>query len=88
MRGRVAINTALLTELSDADGDTKFSGQELGTEGSRGRKRRFPGGRDGNREGIARISQWSLRIRAKASDLRQGSSPCSGNEQEETEETK
>ena len=30
----------LLTELSDADGDTRFSGQKLGTEGSRGRKGR------------------------------------------------
>jgi hypothetical protein len=32
----------LLTELSDADGDTRFSGQKLGTEGSRGRKGRPP----------------------------------------------
>jgi len=40
--GLETINMPLLTELSDTDGDMTFSGWELGTEGSRGRKGRPP----------------------------------------------
>ena len=45
MWGRVTIDMPLLTELSEADGDMKFSGQELGTEGRREKKMQKAEGR-------------------------------------------
>jgi hypothetical protein len=63
--GLVTINMSLLTELSDSDGDMKLSGQELGTESSRGREERPPAGVTATEKASPALTSWVYEFEPK-----------------------